>query len=85
MIEYIDKTLIKFLTRFAPPNHIKVVVTADHSTPCRLKTHSADPVPVLFYNGSLPKEKTFSEKEAKKGSLGGFTGNELFGKVGFGK
>lgn len=61
MLEYLDKTLFRFLREFAPPNNIKVVVTADHSTPCKLKGHSADPVPVLFYNKSLPKiEKKYS-------------------------
>lgn len=60
MLEYIDKTFFKFLASFAPPNSIKVVVTGDHSTPCRLKSHSADPVPVLFYNQSAPKKSIFS-------------------------
>ena len=83
MLEYIDKTFFKFLRKFAPPNKIKVVVTADHSTPCKLKVHSADPVPVLFYNDSIPKEKKFCEKEARKGSLGSMKGNELLEKVGF--
>ena len=83
MLEYIDKTLFKFLRKFAPPNKIKILVTGDHSTPCKLKAHSADPVPVLFYNDSIPKEKQFSEKEARKGTLGGFMGNELLKKVGF--
>jgi len=59
MLEYIDKVLFKFLRKFAPPNRIRVVVTADHSTPCKLKTHSADPVPVLFYNYSLPKSDSW--------------------------
>ena len=58
MIEYVDKTLFNFLREFAPPNRIKVIVTADHSTPCKLKNHSADPVPVLFYNVSPPKSRT---------------------------
>jgi 2,3-bisphosphoglycerate-independent phosphoglycerate mutase len=58
MIEYVDKTLFNFLREFAPPNRIKVIVTADHSTPCKLKNHSADPVPVLFYNVSPPKART---------------------------
>ncbi len=57
MLEYIDKTLFKFLRKFAPPKQIKIVVTADHSTPCKLKEHSSDPVPVLFYNQSIPKPK----------------------------
>lgn len=83
MIEYIDSTLFLFLRNFAPKNEIKVVVTADHSTPCKLKSHSADPVPVLFYNGSIPREKRFNEKEAKNGKLGKMNGNQLFKKVGF--
>lgn len=84
MIEYIDRTLFDFLRKFAPPNKIKVVVTADHSTPCKLKAHSADPVPVLFYNlNPVPKETKFSEREARKGKLGRILGSELLGKVGF--
>jgi len=83
MLEYIDKTFFKFLRKFVPQNKIKVVVTADHSTPCKLKEHSADPVPVLLYNDSIPKEKKFSEKEARRGRLGSMVGNELLRKVGF--
>ncbi|MDP3992174.1 MAG: phosphoglycerate mutase [Nanoarchaeota archaeon] len=73
MFEYIDKTLFKFLAEFAPPNKIKIVITGDHSTPCKLKAHSADPVPVLFYNQSIPKPSLFrfsaffkKKEEAKK-------------------
>ncbi len=83
MLEYIDKTFFNFLRKFAPPNKIKVVITADHSTPCKLKAHSADPVPVLFYNNSIPKEKRFTENEARKGTLGRINGKELLAKVGF--
>ena len=83
MLEYIDKTLFKFLKKFAPPNKIKVLVTAEHSTPCKLKSHSADPVPVLFYNNSPPKEKRFNEKEARKGIMGRILGEDLLKKVGF--
>ncbi|MEN7982705.1 MAG: alkaline phosphatase family protein [Nanoarchaeota archaeon] len=83
MIEYIDKTFIKFLRKIAPQNKIKVVITADHSTPCKLKTHSADPVPVLLYNGSILKEKKFNEKEARKGTLRRIEGKEFLKKVGF--
>lgn len=81
MLEYIDKTFFKFLREFVPQNKIKVVVTADHSTPCKLKNHSADPVPVLFYNDSIPRpnpflsvlskvneKMSFGDKNDKKGS-----------------
>jgi 2,3-bisphosphoglycerate-independent phosphoglycerate mutase len=83
MLEYIDKTFFKFLKKFAPPNKVKIVVTADHSTPCKLKAHSADPVPVLLYNDSIPKEKHFCEKEARKGSLGRMIGKDFLKSVGF--
>ncbi len=83
MIEYIDKTFFNFLRKFAPQNKINVVVTADHSTVCNLKAHTSDPVPVLFYNNSIPREKKFCEKDARKGSLGSMVGKELFKKVGF--
>jgi len=83
MLEYIDKTLFNFLRKFCPPNKIKVVITADHSTPCKNKAHSADPVPVLFYNDSIPKEKKFTENECRKGTLGRINGKELLARVGF--
>jgi 2,3-bisphosphoglycerate-independent phosphoglycerate mutase len=86
MIEYLDITLFKFLRGFAPPNKIKVVVTADHSTPCKLKGHSDDPVPVLFYpadENKIPEEKRFDEKEAKKGKLGLIQGRHIMERVGF--
>jgi 2,3-bisphosphoglycerate-independent phosphoglycerate mutase len=86
MLEYIDITLFKYLRSVAPQNKIKVVVTGDHSTPCKLKGHSADPVPVLFYNlGQVPVAKKFCENECRKGELGRIMGNELLQKVGFAK
>ena len=85
MLEYIDKTFFNFLRKFAPQNKIQLLVTGDHSTPCKLKNHSADPVPVLWYNLGVPKEKHFNEEEAKKGSLGRVLGKDLLKKVGFSK
>ena len=87
MIEYIDKTLFKFLRKIIEkdPKGLKILVTGDHSTPCSMKGHSADPVPVLFYDNSPLEKKRFCEKEAKKGSLGEILGNDLFKVVGFNK
>jgi len=86
MIEYIDKTLFNFLRKFAPPNKLKILVTADHSTPCKIKDHTADPVPVLFYDGTrnnIPRKEHFCEKEARKGSLKRILGKDLLKVVGF--
>lgn len=87
MLEYIDKTLFNFLRKFAPSRKIQILLTGDHSTPCKLKMHSADPVPVMLYPADerAPKEKKFCEKEARKGILGKIMGPDLLTKVGFNK
>jgi 2,3-bisphosphoglycerate-independent phosphoglycerate mutase len=49
-----------------------ICVTADHSTPCKLKFHSDDPVPIVISGNKIKKDNVhkFCEKECKKGSLG---------------
>jgi len=59
-------------------------VTADHSTPCKLKTHSDDPVPLLITGNKIKGDdvKRFSEKDCKRGSLGILKqGTELMPKL----
>jgi len=49
-----------------------ICVTSDHSTPCLVRTHSDDPVPVLVSSDRIKGDNSvkFSEKECRKGSLG---------------
>lgn len=56
-----------------------VVVTADHSTPCALKNHSGDPVPIMFACDGLRKDavKKFGERECTKGIEGRLRGADL--------
>jgi 2,3-bisphosphoglycerate-independent phosphoglycerate mutase len=64
-------------------DHI-VCITADHSTPCNIKAHSDDPVPLLIAGNNLQADKVqrFSEKECKKGELGILPkGTELMPKL----
>ncbi|MFP3289509.1 MAG: alkaline phosphatase family protein [Candidatus Micrarchaeota archaeon] len=59
----------------------RICVTCDHATPCSLKAHSSDPVPVIigrFRNGDNLR---FDENIDSKGSLGIFNGNELISKI----
>jgi 2,3-bisphosphoglycerate-independent phosphoglycerate mutase len=72
LIETIDRFFFgKLLPEIKLNNHI-VCVTADHSTPCKLKNHSDDPVPLLIAGNKIKGDEIakFSEKECKKGSLG---------------
>jgi 2,3-bisphosphoglycerate-independent phosphoglycerate mutase len=61
-----------------------ICVTADHSTPCKLKAHSDSPVPLLISGNKIEGDNVskFSEKECKKGSLGILEhGTELMPKL----
>ena len=86
MIEVIDKDFFGFLREFIDGRDIRVVVTCDHSTPCKLKSHSADPVPVLVYDRKNKDRMThFNERMAIAGSLGGFYGKDFMKKSGLDK
>jgi len=84
LIELLDKKFFGFLKDYVTKNKIKLVITADHSTPCKMKTHTSNPVPVLFYNPSEQGDNlVFGEGESKKGSLKKIYGKNLMKKVGF--
>jgi len=80
MIELIDKKFFSFARKIP---YLQLVVTGDHSTPCHLKNHSADPVPLLWFGDKKDKTEKFSEKESKKGSLGIMYGKDVIKKVKF--
>lgn len=56
-----------------------IAITADHSTPCIHKDHSADPVPLLIYKRGLKGDnlEKFGENFCQKGSLGIIEGKDL--------
>ncbi len=84
LIAIIDKYFFgRLLQRIKLEDYI-FCVTADHSTPCRLKAHSDDPVPLLISGNKIKGDNSykFSEKECKKGSLGVLEhGTELMPKL----
>jgi len=85
MLEIIDRNFFGFLRKFVQGRDIKVVVTCDHSTPCKLKAHSADPVPVLVYGEGKDGTVSFCEKEARKGEFGKFYGKDFIKITGLDK
>lgn len=60
-----------------------VVVTGDHSTPCTLKNHSGDPVPILFSGDMVRKDavKKFGERECAKGGAGRIQGKDVMNEI----
>lgn len=82
-IEAIDKFFFTPLLSKVDFKNTIIAVTADHSTPCSMKAHSADPVPLLICGGGIESDgsMSFSEKAARLGSLGEILGRELLGKL----
>lgn len=71
VIEDIDSRFFGNLLKLIDLDKVIVAVSADHSTPCQIKNHSADPVPLLISGSNIVKNGTcrFTEKDASKGSL----------------
>ncbi len=61
------------------PQDVIVAVTADHSTPCGIKDHSGDPVPLTIFGDGVRVDEVphFDERSVAKGSLGRICGKDL--------
>lgn len=79
IIELIDKFFFTSLLKELNLADTILVVTADHSTVCNIKAHSADPVPLVVCGNKVPCDGSlsFSEKAAKGGSLGELLGPDI--------
>jgi len=78
-IEEIDKRFFGTLLDNIDSSKVAVIVSADHSTPCINKGHSADPVPLLISGDMITNDNTqrFTETEAKKGRIGLIDGAQV--------
>jgi 2,3-bisphosphoglycerate-independent phosphoglycerate mutase len=56
-------------------------ITGDHATPCILKDHSPDPVPILIVGNKRDEITDFNERTAPKGALGHLKGSEIMPKL----
>lgn len=76
VIESVDQALPQLLD--LEPDVL--IITGDHSTPARLRSHSWHPVPTLLWAPAahLPDlAVSFGEREAQRGGLGHFPATEL--------
>lgn len=76
-IEKMDSTLY-FLNELDPDETL-IVMTADHSTPCPLKGHSGDSVPLVISGSGVRNDtvSAFGERACTGGVLGTVLGKDL--------
>jgi 2,3-bisphosphoglycerate-independent phosphoglycerate mutase len=82
-IEAIDREF------FAPISEMRsegttIAVSCDHSTPCILKMHSSDAVPLLIAGNGASGDGgscRFTERDAKRGSIGMLAGRNVLTRV----
>lgn len=79
-IEKIDRAAALFNDL---PEDVLLIVTADHSTPCEMKAHSGDPVPIMFRGSSVRVDgvKAFNERSCVQGGLGFINGTDIMPQV----
>lgn len=71
-IEEIDSGFLSPLINSVDLDKVAFIISADHATPCMMKGHSDDPVPVLVSSKGIKSDGTcrYTEKDTKNGSLG---------------
>ena len=65
-VENLDKLVIKTVVEDlkASGEDFRIIITPDHPTPIRLRTHVAKPVPYLLYDSTEELERTWDYNEA---------------------
>jgi 2,3-bisphosphoglycerate-independent phosphoglycerate mutase len=82
VIESIDRAFFGPFLEGLDLARTRIAVTADHATPCILRGHSDDPVPLLVAGrgvsaGDANRSPKFGEAAAARGSLGRRTGRDV--------
>ena len=80
-IEYLDNRILKPIVEAASTleEPLCIAVLPDHPTPCRIKTHTSDPVPFLIYKPGMSPDSVelFTEKNAADGYYGTVDGKDF--------
>jgi 2,3-bisphosphoglycerate-independent phosphoglycerate mutase len=78
-IESIDRI---FFSRLNEESDLRVGVSCDHATPCNIKMHSADPVPLLITTTERKRDCCrFTEGDASRGSIGTIAGKDVLDRL----
>jgi len=78
-IEAIDSHFFTGMLESLDMSRTVVAVTADHSTSCVRKAHTADPVPLVVAGGGVSSDavQTFGETASREGAIGHLVGTEI--------
>jgi 2,3-bisphosphoglycerate-independent phosphoglycerate mutase len=80
-IEYLDSRILKPVMEAAEEldEPLAIALLPDHPTPCKLRTHTHEPIPFVIYRpGDKPDQVVkYDEESAKEGSYGTLAGDEF--------
>jgi 2,3-bisphosphoglycerate-independent phosphoglycerate mutase len=80
-IEYLDSRVLKIIMEEVEnwEEPVTIALLPDHPTPCRIRTHTSDPVPFVIYNPLQTPDTVgvFDEFAAQKGAYGTLKGDEF--------
>lgn len=80
-VEYLDQRVVKYVVEETAKmdEDVAIAILPDHPTPCKLRTHTHDPVPFMIYNPKVEGDSVakYDEASAENGSYGKLIGNEF--------
>ena len=76
-VEKLDRLVERVVKGLRGP--VCLAVTGDHSTPCSVKDHSGDPLPIVIWGPGVRTDgaKEFGERPSQTGGLGRIRGHDL--------
>ena len=80
-VEYLENRIVKPIyeevSKWNEP--VAIAVLPDHPTPCRLRTHVAEPIPFLIYKPGVEPDavQVYDEESCKAGAYGVLKGDEF--------
>ncbi len=80
-VEYLDnlvvKTIFEEVRKWDEP--VTIAILPDHPTPCRIKTHTSEPIPFIIYNPQIEADNVniYDEESVKKGYYKVLYGDEF--------
>lgn len=82
-IENFDSRIVAPVMKALEGKEVVFAILPDHPVPIKLRKHTTTPVPVAICGPGFAPDavRTYSEREAVKGSLGRMRGDELIRKV----